>query len=167
MADALYNYARHIRGHAHEMRVPGTVAAEIKAGDFLMLVSNAAIRVSAQADLGTIAQNQEGAHDAFLGVAIDAKRAGETRDVLVATRGVFRYPIAALAAAHDVGEFVGAEGTGTAEAVGLADQQVQFVATANLAFGKLAKAAAIGDVFVEVEIAGVLTTVHSGAQAMA
>src|SRR3954447_21032123 len=108
------------------MRVPGTPAQEIKAGDFLMLVSGTAQRISTQADLGTLAQNQAGAKAAFLGVAIDQKRAGETRDVLVATRGVFRYPITALAAAHNVGEFVGPEGTGAALAVGLADQQVQF-----------------------------------------
>lgn len=167
MPDSLYNFARHIRGHAHEVRVPGTVAAEIKAGDFLMMVSNKAIRVSAQADLGTLAQNQEGAHDAFLGVAIDQKLAGVTRDVLVATRGVFRFPCVALLAASDVGAFVGIEGTGAGLAVGLADQMVVVVATANLAVGKLARAAAIGDVFLEVEIAGVLTTTHSGPLAMA
>lgn len=166
MADSLYNYARHIRGFANEMRVPGTPAQEIKAGDFLMLVSGTAQRISTQADLGTLAQNQEGAHDAFLGVAIDQKLAGVTRDVLVATRGIFRYPIAALGAAHNVGEYVGPAGTGAAGAVGVADQVVDFVATPNLAFGKLAKAAAIGDVFVEVEIAGVLTTPHSGVLVM-
>lgn len=147
------------------MRVPGTPAQEIKAGDFLMLVAGTAQRISTQADLGTIAQNQAGAKAAFLGVAIDQKLAGVTKDVLVATRGVFRYPCTALVAAHNVGEFVGPEGTGAALAVGLADQMVAIVATQAGAFGKLARAAAIGDVFMEVEIAGVLTTPYSGAQA--
>jgi len=41
------------------------------------------------------------------------------------------------------------------------------VATANLAFGKLAEHALIGATEVVVEIAGVLTTTHSGVQAMA
>jgi hypothetical protein len=164
---ALYNTARLIRGEAHAVRVPGTVAAEIKAGDNVMLVSNKAIRLSAQADLGTLAQNQEGAHDAYLGCSLDAKAAGETRDVLVATRGVHKFPCAALGQAYDVGTLVGPAGTGAAGAVGLSDYEVEVVATANLAIGKLAKAAAAGAVTVEVEIAGVLTTVHSGAQAMA
>jgi hypothetical protein len=163
----LYNYARHIRGHANEKRFPGTVAAEIKAGDFLVMASNKVIRVSSMADAGTLAQNQEAAHDVFAGVAIDQKRAGETRDVLVATQGVFRYPCVALLAASDAGAFVGIEGTGAGLAVGMADQIVVVVATANLAIGKLARAAAIGDVFLEVEIASVLGTVHSGAQAPA
>lgn len=165
MPDALYNMARHIRGFANEKRVPANVASEIKAGDFLMLVSNKAIRISSQADLGTLAQNQAGAKAAFLGVALDQKRAGETRDILVATTGIFKYPCVALLAASDIGAFVGPEGSGAALAVGLEDQKVVVVATALLAFGKLAKSAIIGDVFLEVDIAGVLTTVYSGPQA--
>src|SRR5688572_16621989 len=103
MPDALYNNARHIRGYANEMRMPANVAGEIKAGDILVMASNKVVRVSSMADAGTLAQNQEAAHDVFAGVAIDQKRAGETRDILVATRGVFKYPCVALLAASDVG----------------------------------------------------------------
>lgn len=145
--------------------MPANVAGEIKAGDFLMLVSNLAIRISSQADLGTLAQNQAGAKAAFLGVALDQKRAGETRDVLVGSTGVYRYPCVALLAASNIGAFVGPEGSGAALAVGLEDQKMVVVATALLAFGKLARGAIIGDTFLEVEIAGVLTTAFSGPQA--
>ncbi len=164
---ALYNVARHIRGHACEVRCAANVAGEIKVGDALILASSKAIRASSMADAGTKAQNQEAAHDVFLGFSIDQKRAGETRDVLIATRGVFKLPCAALGQAYDLGTYFGLAGTGASAAVGVSDYEVEPVATANLAIGRLAKPAASGDTTVEVEIAGVLTTTHAGTQTMA
>ena len=168
MADALYsNAGRCIGGNTRAKRVPGTVAVAIYAGDHVMLVSSKASPVSAQGDLGTKAQNQEGAHDAYLGVALDAKLAGDTRDILVASAGEFKYPCAALGQAYDIGAYFGVAGTGGSGAVGVADQIVEPVATANLAVGRLSRNAASGDTSVYLEIAGVLTTTQAGAQAMA
>lgn len=165
MADALYNNARHIRGYANEKVMPANVAGEIKAGDFLVMASNKVVRVSSMADAGTLAQNQAAAKAVFAGVAIDQKRAGETRSILVACGPcVFKYPCN-TGNVGDVGAFVGIEGTGAGLAVGMADQMVVLVATATLAIGKLAKAVATGDTVMEVEIASVLGTVFSGPQA--
>ncbi len=166
MADALYsNAGRCIGGNTRAKRVPGTVAAAIYAGDFLILASSKASPASSLGDSGTLAQNQAAAHAVFLGVALDAKLAGDTRDVLVASAGEYKYPCVALGGASDIGAYVGLAGTGSALAVGVADQQVVIVATATLAIGRLSRPAAVGDTFLYFELAGVLTTTQGGPQA--
>lgn len=167
MADALYARARHISGDAHAKRVAATVAAEIKPGDFVVLASEKAIRASSMADAGTKAQNQEAAHDVFLGVSMDESLVGDSKDILVASRGEFKFPCAALGSAAEIGAYVGLAGTGTAAAVGVADDLVEIVATANLAVGRLSRRALVGATELYFELAGVLTTVHAGPQAMA
>ncbi len=165
---ATYNQAcRFIGGDAKAKRVPGTVASALYAGDFAVLASSKASPASAMADAGTLAQNQEAAHDVFLGVCLDAKLAGDTRDVLIASGGEFKYPCAALGQAYDIGTYFGMAGTGAANAVGMADQIVVPVATANLAVGRLSRNAASGATEVYIEISGVVTTNHAGTQAMA
>ncbi len=168
MADAKYsNAGRLISGLPQPKRVSGTVASAIYAGDFLILASSKASPASALADAGTKAQNQEAGHDVFLGVAMDAKLAGDTRDVLIASRGEFKYPCAALGSASDPGAYVGMAGTGAGGADGLADQIVEIVATANLAIGRLSRRAEIGATELFFELAGTLTTTHAGPQTMA
>lgn len=169
MADALYHQTRYIRGGipAGSLKVSGTVAAEIKAGDLLVLTSSKAIRVSSLADSGTLAQNQEAAHDVFLGSALSGKLAGETRDILVQPNGVHRYPCVALGAALDVGTLIGIAGSGTGLAVGMEDQKVVSVATANLAIGKLVEPAAIGATELIFEMSSALGTPQGGTQAPA
>ena len=167
MADAIYSRARHISGDAKPKRVSPTTAAEIKAGEFVVLVTNKAIRASSLADSGTKAQNQEAAHDIFLGVAIDQSLVGESKDILVGSAGEYKFPCTALGQAYDVGALFGLEGTGSAGAVGVSDSNVEPVATANLAVCKLSRPAASGDTYVYAELAAVLTTPHSGIQAMA
>lgn len=168
MADALYsNAGRIIGGDVKQKRLPGTVASAIYAGDFVVLVSSKASPASALGDSGTLAQNQEAAHDVFLGVALDAKLAGDTRDILVASSGECKYPCVALGGASDIGAFVGIAGTGSALAVGMADQQVVIVATANLAIGRLSRPGVTGDTVLYFELNPALTSPSSGPQAAA
>lgn len=162
-----YNLNRLISGDPKPKRVPGTVAEEIKVGNFLVLVSSKASPATALSDAGTKAQNQEAAHDVFLGVAMDQKLDDDTRDVLIATAGEFKFPCAALGQAYDIGQYFGMEGTGAAGAVGVSATTVEPVATANLAVGRLSRNAASGATEVYIEIAGVLTTTHAGTQTMA
>lgn len=164
---ATYSNMRLISGDPKAKRVVGTTANAIYAGDFVVLVSNAAIPASTLADSGTKAQNQEAAHDIFLGVALDAKVAGDARSITVASAGEFRYPCAALGSASDVGAFVGLAGTGSAGAVGVADQEVEIVATANLAIGKLSRPAASGATVLYFELSAPVTSPSGGPQAIA
>lgn len=164
---ARYNAARVIRGWTEEFRVPAAVAAEIRAGDALVLVTGEANIASTLADLGTKAQNQEAAHDAFLGFSADQKIAGDDRDILVYSKGDAKLPCAALSQAYDVGQYFGLAGTGAAGAVGVSDYEVEPVATANLAICRLIERGEAGDTTVIVRFAGTLSTAHAGAQAMA
>lgn len=132
-------------GDQMPIRVPGTVAAEIKAGEFMVLTSNKAIRASSLGDSGTLAQNQQAFKNVFQGISMDGKLANETRDIQIATGGEYCHPCAALGQAYDAGQFIGAAGTGSANAVGISDTIVIPVATAALAIGKLSRAAATGD----------------------
>ena len=132
-----------------------------------MLVSSKASPASALTDAGTKAQNQEAAHDAFLGFAMDAHKANQTNDVLVAAEGDAKLPCAALGQAYDVGQLFGLAGTGTAGAVGVSDYEVEPVATANLAIGKLVEAAAAGDTTVVIRFSSVVVGVGGGPQAAA
>ncbi len=168
MADALYsNAGRLIGGNPKAKRVPGTVASAIYAGDFLVLAASKASPASSLTDSGTKAQNQEAAHDVFLGVSLDAKPAGDTRDVTVASAGEFKYPCASLGQAYDIGTFFGMAGTGSAGAVGVADQIVEPVASAALAVGKLSRNAASGDTAVYLEILAAVTSPTGGPQEIA
>lgn len=161
---ALYNNARYEGGGSQPVRIPGTVALAIKSGDFMVLVSNKASPASALGDSGTLAQNQEAAHDALMGTALDAKVAGATKDVLIQPDGMHRYPCAALGQAYDPGQWFGLAGTGSGGLVGVADQIVVPVATANLAVGVLKHAASSGDTEVWLEIGAAKGTVSGGTQ---
>jgi hypothetical protein len=115
---------------------------EVKVGDFLVLVSSFAKRASTLSDSGTLAQNQEASHDIFIGTALDANLSGDAQTILVQPDGEHFYPCVALGQAYDVGQPFGMAGTGTALAVGVDDQSVVPVATANLAVGTLSQPAA-------------------------
>lgn len=164
---ASYNNARIKAGWTKEFPIDPTVASEIKSGMFLILASSKAALPSTMSDAGTTAQNQEAAHDVFLGVAMDAHVTGDTKQILVAAEGDGEFPCTALGQAYDVGQYFGLEGTGTAAAVGVSDTVVIPVATANLAVGRLYKAAASGATTVSLRFAGVLSTAFAGSQTMA
>lgn len=138
-------------------------ATVIEIGDILMLVVDDVRPASDQADLGTLAQNQEGLHDAFAGIACQRSRAGDTAPIRVATGGVFEFICAS--ATFENGVLVGSAGTGAAAAVGMANQTVIAVATENLAIGRVAKRVSAADTKVLVEIVAVVA--HGGPQAMA
>jgi len=145
-------------GDTNPVTVPVDSATVIEIGDLVYLETDDARPASSQADLGTEAQNQEGFHDKFLGVAMQASRNGDTAPIRVATSGVFEF-ITALAT-YELGNLVGLVGATT-----LADQEVKSVATENLAVGRVAKRVNPAGTSVLVEI--VSTVMRGGPQAMA
>ena len=140
-------------------------ATAVEVGDLVALVTDAVVPAAAMADVGTLAQNQEAFHDAFLGVSRSAHRASHdpadpvTLDI--ATEGVFRFPCAS-SAGYAVGDFVGPADHATPGA-GLKSQTVVKVATANLAIGRIFKIVSATELWVTIESV-VLT---GGAQAAA
>lgn len=125
-------------GDTNPISVAVESATVIEVGDMVMLTSGYAVPFSSQADLGTEAQNQEGAHDTFLGVSMRRSRAGDTQPITVATSGEFEF--IATSASYALGALVGPAGTGAGDAVGVANQTVEAVATANLAVGRVSRA---------------------------
>lgn len=137
-------------------------ATVVELGDLIYVATGKALPASSQADLGTLAQNQEGFHDAFLGVSNARSRAGDTADISVATSGVFEFDCAS--ASFAVGDLVGPAGTGSGGAVGVANQTVVAVATPNLAIGRVARA---GTSVTKVLVAVDSTLMTGGPRAMA
>jgi len=145
-------------GDTNPVSAPVDSGTVIEIGDLVYLETDDARPASAQADLGTEAQNQEGFHDKFLGVAMQASRSGDTAPIRVATAGVFEFITAS--ASYELGALVGLVGATT-----LADQEVKAVATENLAIGRVAKRLNPNGTSVLVEI--VSTVMRGGPQAMA
>jgi hypothetical protein len=141
--------------------VPVDSATVIEIGDLLYLDTDDAKPAGMQADGGSEAINQESFHDNFLGVAMQRSRAGDTAPIRIATRGVFEFPCPS--ATFEVGTLIGASENGAGNA--LEDQQVEGVATANLAVGRCAKRVNPAATTVLVDI--VATVSHGGPQVMA
>lgn len=158
---------RFLRGDPKAVKLPATVTEPIAVGDACVLVSSKASPAAALGDSGSLAQNQEAAHDIFLGLSMDQKLDNDDRSVMIATEGVWEMDCTALGSAQDIGALVGLEGTGTALAVGVANQTAVIVATPNLAIGCLAEYAPIGTTKLKVSLAGVLTTTYKGCQVFA
>lgn len=94
-----------------------------------------------------LATTQEAFHDAFLGVAMQRSRVGDSDPIRVATAGVFEF--ASPSATYELGALVGPDKT---SGNNLENQQVEAVATANLAVGRVARRAASAvKVLVEIE----------------
>jgi len=125
----------------------------VEIGDLVGLVSDLVVPAAAFADAGTLAQNQEAFHDAFLGVSRSAHRA--THDPLdtvaldIATEGIFRFDMADTTGVN-VGDLVGAADHAT-PGTGLKSQSVAVVATANLAIGRVFKVYSGTEVWVKIE----------------
>jgi hypothetical protein len=153
---------RYCYGETNPVMVAVDSATVIEIGDLVYIATGKGLAASALADAGTKAQNQEALHDDFIGVAEQRTRAGDTAPIRVATSGTFEFDIAS--ATLGLGALVGAAGTGTDGAVGVADQTVESVATANLAIGRVQEAIASATK-VKVNIMSVEMT--GGAQAMA
>lgn len=136
----------------------GTVIA---VGDLIYYDTDDAKPASSLADAGTEAANQEAFHDAFLGIALDASADGETADIRVATKG--RFTFTCPSATFEVGALIGASENAGGDA--LEAQQVEGVATANLAIGRCSSRVNPAATTVTVDV--VSTVMYGGPQAMA
>ena len=157
MADTL----RWRYGETNPIVLPVDSATVIEIGDLVYLEIDDVRPASSLADQGTEAQNQEAFHDKFAGVAMQWSRAGETTPIRVATTGVFEFPCPS--ATFEVGALIGS--SDNAGGTGLERQQVEGVATENLAVGRCAKRVNPAATLVLVDI--VATVSHGGVQPMA
>ena len=110
-------------------------ASEIEIGDLLYLDGDDAKPASALADEGSETANQETFAAAFLGVAMQRSRAGDTAPVRVATTGVFQFDCPS--GTFEIGRMVGPDENATGDA--LLDQQVAGVTTSARAIGRIAR----------------------------
>ena len=160
------NVFRYVTGETNPRNVNVASATVIQIGDLVILASAAGVAASALADTATLAGNQEGVHDTFLGVALEGSADGETKDISVATTGVFRMPCTDTTTTDNASDFTHGELVGVDEATGTTVSAVRVigVATANLAVGRVTKVYS-QVLFADVEI--VSTMHHGGPQAMA
>jgi len=110
-------------------------ATVIEIGDLLLQDTDDAKPASSQTDQGTESANQQMFHDLFVGVAMQASRAGETQPIRVATSGVFEFDC--LSTTLEVGDLMGADENGAG--IALLNQTVAKVTNANAAIGRCAK----------------------------
>ncbi len=148
-------------GDTNPVVLPVVDTTVIDIGDLVYQASGMARPASMQADLGTEAANQEGFHDAFVGVAMQASPVGSTDPVRVATSGVFEFEC--LSVTSEVGDLWGADEDGAG--VALLNQTVAKVATPNLAVGRCARRVNPAATRVLVEV--VSTVLRGGPQVMA
>lgn len=141
--------------------LPVDSATVIAIGDLVYLDTDDAKPASLLADAGTEGANQDAFHDLFAGRAMQASASGETSPIIIATRGRFIY--ACPSATFEVGTLIGASENGAGNA--LLNQQVEGVATANLAIGRCSKRVAPAATSVELEI--VSTILYGGVQTVA
>lgn len=108
------NY-RFRRGTIETTYLKSPASTMINVGDLIFLNTDTAAIASAVTWDTNLATTQGDAAPVFVGVALDNKLASDptTRNILIATKGVFEYPCAALGAAHQVGERVACAGDGT------------------------------------------------------
>ncbi len=153
-------------GDTHPVVMAVDAATVVEIGDLVHLNTDDALPASSIDDIGgagpaDLATAQEILHDAYLGVAMQRSRDGDTTPIRIATRGVFEIDTAS--ATFEVGDLVGADDNSGGTA--LENQTVIAVATENLAVGRVARSVAVADTRVFVEIVGTIT--HGGPQAAA
>lgn len=148
-------------GETNPVMMPVLEGYVIEIGDLVYLDEESAKPALAQADLGTLAANQEALHDNFLGVAMQASPGESTEPIRVATSGVFEFDC--LSATFEMGALLGA--TEDSSGTELLNQSVIGVATPNLAVGRCVKRVAPADTKVLVDM--VSTVVRGGPQAAA
>lgn len=156
------NVQRLIREQSFPVVAIAAASTAIEVGDMLWYdaTNNCCAPASSLAWNNTLAATQADFHNAYLGVALDARLASTTTagNILVATKGVYQGDCAALSAATDLGTPFGpAKASGNA----LENQKVVEVANNTLAIGRLAKAGVAGDT--TAQVAHVSTTVFGGA----
>jgi hypothetical protein len=122
-------------GDTNPVLVPVDSATVIEIGDLVYQDTDDAKPASVQLDQGTEGANQALFHDMFLGVAMQASRAGETQPIRVATTGVFEFDC--LSTTLEVGDLLGSDEN--AGGTALLNQTVAKVTNANAAVGRCAK----------------------------
>lgn len=107
----------------------------IEVGDLVIDSGSGVVKAMSAVTWDTnIATTQEAGHDAFLGVAQERSRSGDTNPIRVHTTGVHEFDCAS--ATFEIGDLVGpAKQSGN----GIESQKVVAVATPNLAIGRVAK----------------------------
>lgn len=155
------NVMRYKYGETNPVMCPVDSATVIEIGDLVYMDTDDAKPASTAALWDTnLATTQEAFHDAFLGVAMQQSRSGDTDPIRVATSGVFEF--AAASDTYELGALVGPDkDTGDA----LLDQTVEDVAGANLAVGRIARREGSATTTVLVDV--VSTVMRGGPQAMA
>ena len=110
-------------------------ATVIEIGDLVWQDVDDARPASGQADQGTETANQQALADAFLGVAMQRSRSGETAPIRVATTGVFEFDCPS--GTFELGDLIGADENAAGDA--LLNQQVTKVEDSAGAVGRIAK----------------------------
>ena len=148
-------------GETNPVMMPVLDGYSVEIGDLVVLDEESAKPAVSQADLGTLAANQEALHDKFLGVAMQASPSGSTEPIRVATSGVFEFDC--TSSTFEMGDLIGA----TEDTLGteLLNQSVIGVATPNLAIGRCVKRVSPAGAKVLIDV--VSTVVRGGPQAAA
>lgn len=151
---------RYKSGETNPVFNPVDSAQIIEIGDLVFLNTDD-VRAASQFTWGSsLAITQESFHDAFLGVAEQRSRSGDTDDIRVSTEGEFEFECDA--ATFEIGDLVGPADSGSSS---LEDQKVVAVATENLAIGRVARRYASNTTVVRVRIKS--TVMLGGPQAAA
>jgi hypothetical protein len=129
-------------------------ATVIEIGDLVYQDTDDAKPASAQTDQGSEATNQGLLADKFLGVAMQRSPSGDTDPIRVATTGVFEFDCPS--GTFELGALVGADENAAGNA--LLNQQVDAVASAARAIGRVAKRVASASTSVLVDIRSTVMT---------
>ena len=129
-------------------------ATVIEIGDLLWQDTDDAKPAASLTDQGTEAANQEALADAFLGVAMQRSRSGETAPVRVAATGVFEFDCPS--GTFELGDMVGSDENTAGNA--LLNQQVAKVNESRYAIGRVAKRQSAATTAVLIDIRSTIMT---------
>ncbi len=129
-------------------------ATVIEIGDLVWQDTDDAKPASALSNHGSQTANQEALADAFLGVAMQRSRSGESAPIRVATTGVFEFDCPS--GTFELGDFMGADKNAAND--GLLNQQAAKVGQSCYAVGRIAKRAAAATTSVLVDIRSTIMT---------
>jgi hypothetical protein len=129
-------------------------ATVIEIGDIVWQDSDDAKPASGLTNRGSQTANQEALAHAFLGVAMQRSRDGDSAPIRVATTGVFELDCAS--ASFELGDMVGANKNAAND--GLLSQQVVKVSQSKYAIGRIAKREVAATTSVLVDIRSTVMT---------
>lgn len=152
------NRMRWRAGETNPVICPVDSPTVIEIGDLVFLDTDDAKPFKDMPDQGTLVSNQQITKDSFLGVAMQASRAGDSKPIRVATTGVFEFEVASTTI--ELGEMLGAAEDGAG--VTIQNQIVRTVATSDRALGRCAKR--LNPAGTKVEISIVSTSIAGGVQ---